>query len=75
MITREAIGRRVWIRRRDLGLTQKELADRVHCPYQTISDLERGRQSLYMERFGALALALEMSADALLGLDEERAHA
>jgi len=68
MITKEAIGKRVLLRRRDLGLTQKELAAKLNCPYQLISGVERGKQSLYMERFAALAMALEMDANELLGI-------
>lgn len=68
MATRQEIGQRVLLRRRELGLTQKELAERCGFPYQVISGLERGRQSIYAERLGVLAEALEVSADVLLGL-------
>jgi transcriptional regulator with XRE-family HTH domain len=68
MTTRQEIGQRVLLRRRDLGMTQKELAERCGFPYQVISGLERGRQSIYAERLGVLAEALKVSADMLLGL-------
>jgi transcriptional regulator with XRE-family HTH domain len=68
MVTKEDIGRRVLLRRRDLGLTQKQLAEKIGCPYQLISGLERGRQSIYVERFAELALALGMDANELLGI-------
>jgi len=68
MTTRQEIGQRVLLRRRELGLTQKELAERCGFPYQVISGLERGRQSIYAERLGVLAEALAVSADVLLGL-------
>ena len=68
MATRQEIGQRVLLRRRELGLTQKELAERCGFPYQVISGLERGRQSIYAERLGVLAEALKVSADVLLGL-------
>ena len=63
----QTIGQRVLLRRRDLGLSQKALAARCGFPYQVISGLERGRQSIYAERLGILADALEVSADWLLG--------
>ena len=63
----QTIGQRVLLRRRDLGLSQKALAARCGFPYQVISGLERGRQSIYAERLGLLADALEVSADWLLG--------
>jgi transcriptional regulator with XRE-family HTH domain len=75
MMTRQAIGQRVLLRRRDLGLTQKELAKRCGFPYQVISGLERGRQSIYAERLGVLAKALHVSSDYLLGLSKDEAAA
>jgi transcriptional regulator with XRE-family HTH domain len=68
MTTRQEIGQRVLLRRREMGMTQKELAERCGFPYQVISGLERGRQSIYAERLGVLAEALKVSADMLLGL-------
>jgi transcriptional regulator with XRE-family HTH domain len=69
MVTRQEIGQRVLLRRRALGLTQQELAQRCGFPYQVISGLERGKQSVYAERLEVLARALSVSADYLLGLD------
>ena len=63
----QTLGQRVLLRRRDLGLSQKALAARCGFPYQVISGLERGRQSIYAERLGLLADALGVSADWLLG--------
>jgi transcriptional regulator with XRE-family HTH domain len=63
----QTIGQRVLLRRRDMGLSQKALAARCGFPYQVISGLERGRQSIYAERLGLLADALDVSADWLLG--------
>ena len=63
----QTIGQRVLLRRRDLGLSQIALAARCGFPYQVISGLERGRQSIYAERLGLLADALDVSADWLLG--------
>jgi transcriptional regulator with XRE-family HTH domain len=71
MVTRQEIGQRVLLRRRSLGLTQQQLAAQCGFPYQVISGLERGRQSIYAERLAVLACALEVSADYLLGFPEK----
>jgi transcriptional regulator with XRE-family HTH domain len=71
MANRRSIGDRVLLRRRELGWTQKELAERCGFPYQVISGLERGRQSIYAERLGILAHVLQVTSDYLLGLKEE----
>ena len=70
MVTRKDIGARVLLRRRELGMTQAELGEQAGCPYQVISRLESGRQSVLAERLAALAQALGVSADFLLGLPE-----
>jgi DNA-binding XRE family transcriptional regulator len=71
MATRKEIGERVLLRRRELGWTQHELGERVGCPYQVISRLESGRQSVLAERLAAIAGALGVSADYLLGLSDK----
>lgn len=70
MVTKQQIGERVLLRRRQLGWTQKGLAERCGFPYQVISGLERGKQSIYAERLAQLATVLGVSADYLLGLTE-----
>jgi transcriptional regulator with XRE-family HTH domain len=72
MATRKEIGERVLLRRRELGWTQHELGAKVGCPYQVISRLESGRQSVLAERLAAIAEALSVSADYLLGLSDKR---
>ena len=58
---------RVLLRRRALGLTQKALAERCDMPYQIVSLVERGKQDLYVRRLAALAEALDVTTDYLLG--------
>lgn len=72
--SRATIGERILLRRRHLGLTQKELAGRCGFPYQVICRLERGHQSIYAERLALLAGALAVSADYLLGMDTQDAN-
>ena len=65
------MGQRVLLRRRELGLSQKELAERCGFPYQVISGLERGHQDIYSARLAVLAKALGVSSDYLLGLTDD----
>jgi transcriptional regulator with XRE-family HTH domain len=58
------------MRRRALGLTQKQLADLCGFPYQIISRVEKGYQDLYAQRLALIAKHLNVSADYLLGLSE-----
>jgi transcriptional regulator with XRE-family HTH domain len=72
MVTHKEIGERVLLRRRELGMTQQELSEKVGCPYQVISRLESGKQSVLAERLAAIAVALGVSTDYLLGLSTKR---
>jgi len=66
------LGKRVLLRRRDLRLTQKELAERTGISANTIARLERGGvQDLRGSAIARLADALDVSADYLLGRDAE----
>jgi transcriptional regulator with XRE-family HTH domain len=73
--TRQIMSERLLLRRRQLGLSQQELAERCGFPYQVISGLERGRQSIYAERLKILAQALGVSTDFLLGLSDQEDEA
>jgi transcriptional regulator with XRE-family HTH domain len=67
----EQTGQRVLLRRRKLGLTQKELAVRCRFPYQVISGIERGAQDVHAQRLAVLARKLGVSTDYLLGLTDK----
>ena len=71
MELRSILGERIRRRRRELGKTQAELADETGIPIQVLSRLEGGHQSIYVERLAALAAALSVSADYLLGLKDK----
>ena len=58
------VGLRVLMRRRELGLSQGELAALCQCPYQVISRLEHGKQDIYTQRLATLAQALRVLRDA-----------
>lgn len=46
-----------------LGLTQRELADRIHVPYQRINDIINGRRGITPSTALRLAKFFDMSAD------------
>ena len=62
------MGNRIHMRRRALGLTQKQLGALCHIPYQVINRVEKGHQDLYAMRLALIAEHLQVSADYLLGL-------
>ena len=67
------LGKRVLLRRRDLRLTQKELAERTGISANTIARLERvGVQDLRGNAIARLADALGVSTDYLLGREAEQ---
>ena len=73
MELRQIVGDRVRRQRMALGLSQTELAAQTAIPYQVLSRLEHGRQSLYMERLVALSRHLQVSVDYLVGLTDSTA--
>ncbi len=64
----ETFGQRLARVRKERGFTQTELAEKVGAIQALISDYERGRTRAHAEIIAAIARALEVSADELLGL-------
>ena len=60
------MGLRIALRRRETGMTQEELADRMDVSPQTISYVETGKKSIRPENLIKLCTALDVSADYLL---------
>lgn len=60
------IGANIRRRRRELGITQAELADRADRSQQYVSDLERGARDARGSTLRWLADVLETSVDDLL---------
>jgi transcriptional regulator with XRE-family HTH domain len=54
-----------------LGLSQTDFAKQAGIPVPRLSSIERGHQSIYIERLLALAKALNVSADYLIGLSDD----
>jgi transcriptional regulator with XRE-family HTH domain len=71
MDVRSVLAERLRQHRRSLGLNQTELAERTGIPYQVISRIEHGHQSIYIERLAELAHTLNISADYLMGLTDD----
>jgi len=64
------VGERVRKVRRAQDLTQEKLADMADLNVITISRLEKGTaKAVYADTVAALARALQVSADYLLGID------
>lgn len=66
------IGNRMKVRRMELGLTQKELASEVKLSQNYLSELEKDKFNPTAPIIVRLAVALKMSADELLGINNER---
>ena len=64
----ETTGRRLSRLRKERGLTQKELAEKIGIGHTIISDYETGRLMLNGEMVARLAITLGVSADTILGL-------
>jgi transcriptional regulator with XRE-family HTH domain len=71
MEVRGVLAERLKRLRMGLGLNQTELAERAGIPYQVISRIEHGHQSIYVERLAELAKTLNVSADYLMGLTDD----
>lgn len=60
------IGERVILRRKALGYTQEQLAEKINVSIQMISNLELGKKAIRPENIVKLCSALKISADYLL---------
>lgn len=65
----ETFGQRLARTRKQRGYTQSQLADKMGLVQALISEYERDKLRPYHEMVARFALALEVSADELLGLD------
>lgn len=65
-ITLQQIGRRLYERRKQLRMTQDELAERAEVTSQTISTAELGKKAMRADTIIRVCAALDISADYLL---------
>jgi transcriptional regulator with XRE-family HTH domain len=66
----ETLGQRLARLRKQRGLTQVELAQKIGIIQSLVSEYERDKLRLNAEMLARFALALEVSADELLGLQK-----
>ncbi len=66
------IGRRIQSRRRQQGLTQEQLADKMNVSIQMISNLERGNKAIRIDNLVNLCQILDVSTDYILTGRETR---
>ncbi len=67
------IGKRVNLRRKVLGYTQEQLAEKINVSVQMISNLELGKKAIRPENIIKICDTLEISTDYLLtGSDSNR---
>jgi len=71
----EAIALRIKKVRKLRGLTQKELADRIGITRDILASYESGRAHLNDDVIIRFAIALQVSSDELLGLDQRESLA
>ena len=62
----KTIGQRIMLRRKQLGYTQEQAAEKSNLSHQFFSAVETGRKNLRAESIIKVAMALEVSADYLL---------
>jgi len=67
----ESIGARISQLRKDKGMTQKELAERLEVSQPVVSDYENDVIRLPADIVGEIAQILEVTSDELLGLKRE----
>ncbi len=60
------MGQRISLRRKALGFTQEELAEKIGVSIQMISNLELGKKAIRPENLAKICEALDLSADFVL---------
>ncbi|MBR2467024.1 MAG: helix-turn-helix transcriptional regulator [Clostridia bacterium] len=60
------MGKRISTKRRELGITQEQLAERMDVSIQMISNLEGGKKAIRPENLVKLCAVLSTSADYIL---------
>ena len=66
MLNGEKIGLFIMNRRKELGLTQQQLADKLHISFQAVSKWEKGTTYPNIEILRDLAIVLDVSTDEIL---------
>lgn len=66
MLNKEKVGKTISLYRKRMGMTQKELADRLHISYQAVSKWEAGVSIPTVEMLYEIAKIMNVTVDALL---------
>ena len=70
-MTDRTLNRRIKALTRKRKLRQTELAARLGMDYQSVTRALNGRRPIYAQELPRFAAALELSLEALMGLEEE----
>ena len=65
----QIIGKRIKERRKAMGMTQEQFAERTNRSTAFIGHIERGTRIMSLETFFEISRALDCSSDELLGLE------
>ncbi|AOM41261.1 helix-turn-helix domain-containing protein [Xenorhabdus hominickii] len=57
------VGKRIQMRRREIGVTAAELADRIGVSHQQLSRYERGTNKISLEHLVDISIALKTPVD------------
>ncbi|MBN2132509.1 MAG: helix-turn-helix transcriptional regulator [Sedimentisphaerales bacterium] len=68
----EELGKRIARRRKELGLTQIELAERIEATQKIVTSYERATRQMPAWRLPMIAEALETTPEALLGVSQQQ---
>jgi len=68
----EELGRRIARRRKEIGLTQIGLADRIEATQKIVTSYERATRQMPAWRLPVIAEALETTAEELLGVAQQK---
>jgi len=68
----EELGQRIAKRRKELGLTQIELAERIEATQKIVTSYERATRQMPAWRLPLIAEALETTPETLLGVGQQK---
>jgi transcriptional regulator with XRE-family HTH domain len=68
----EELGKRIARRRKELGLTQIQLAERIEATQKIVTSYERATRQMPAWRLPVIAQALETTPEELLGVGEQK---
>ena len=74
MLNSSKIGSFIMEKRKALGMTQQQLADRLNVSFQAVSKWENGTTYPNIEILRDLAIVLEVSVDEILAGSEKEAE-